>query len=451
MQQTLQKKTAQISAIIEKRRPIVCQIEAVEQHLQVLSDTLYALKDQCATQKQKAEDIETSDRLDQLNMSSLQTSIQNELQTLDKLKKRFSRDTLNIGVIGRARQGKSRLLQSLSGLTADEIPDGDRQHCTGVRSTICHQPTLLNPYAQVWFYSEQSFLDDIIAPYYKALGLGRKPSSLKDFKQQLLPPLPGDRAAHAESGAQYEHLKRYHDFLDKYAHLLGSPPKNISREEIRSYVAQDTPDGERIYFNYLAIREVKIMCLFPNEEVGQIALVDMPGLGDTGVGDADRLVKALGQDVDVVLFVRMPNTKGDFWAEVDVQLYDIACKALPMLPLSLWSFLVLNRTSESSKNGDNWNNCKDLAESLSEKHIEVVQQITANCADNRETEALLDSILQYMTDNIAQLDRQYARSCQESLYQLQQAVEAELEKAQQALGYASSQEDWHRLFEPLYT
>jgi len=38
----------------------------------------------------------------------------------------FSRSTLNIGVIGRARQGKSRLLQSLTGLGTEEIPSGDR-------------------------------------------------------------------------------------------------------------------------------------------------------------------------------------------------------------------------------------------------------------------------------------------------------------------------------------
>jgi hypothetical protein len=71
------------------------------------------------------------------------------------LKNRFSRDTLNIGVIGRARQGKSRLLQSLTGLSAAEIPDGDRQHCTGVRSTI-HHSNSVDTYGEVWFHTELS-------------------------------------------------------------------------------------------------------------------------------------------------------------------------------------------------------------------------------------------------------------------------------------------------------
>ncbi|CCQ66471.1 hypothetical protein CWATWH0402_4161 [Crocosphaera watsonii WH 0402] len=40
-------------------------------------------------------------------------------------------------------------------------------------------------------------------------------------------------------------------------------PIKISQGEIREYVAQDTPDGERTYFNYLAVKEAKIFCDFP--------------------------------------------------------------------------------------------------------------------------------------------------------------------------------------------
>ena len=443
-------KTAQISAIIEKRRPVVSRIEAVELHLRTLSEALAALQDQCTMQRQKAEEAEVCDRLDQVDTSPLQSRITIELQALAKLKKRFARNTLNIGVIGRARQGKSRLLQSLSGLTTDEIPDGDGMHCTGVRSTICHQPAAVNASGEVWFHSEQSFLKDIIAPYYETLGLGQAPLSLDAFSRQELPPLPQDRVTFAEPGAMYEHLKRYHDCFDKYAYLLDTSPERISRDQIRSYVAQDTPDGERIYFNYLAVKEVKINCLFPHEEVGQIALIDMPGLGDTGVGDEARLVQALGQDVDVVVFVRMPKSLGDHWADVDVRLYDLARKSLPMLPLELWSFLVLNHIGGNSPTTDNQKGCDNLMATASEKHIQVAQRTITNCADDGEAERLLDSILQYMAENITQLDRQYASACQESLLKLQQAVESELAKAQQALGQASFQTNWLPLFEVLF-
>ena len=255
-------------------------------------------------------------------------------------------------MVGRARQGKSRLLQSLTGLTTTEIPDGDRQHCTGVRSTIRHNPDMAT-YGEVYFYSELSFLNDVIAPYYEKLNLGAKPNNLVEFASKSLPPLPENLPGYAEPGAMYEHLTRYHNNIDKYVGLLNSPPRRISSEEIREYVAQDTVDGERIFFNYLAVKEVKITCSFPNSEVGQIALVDMPGLGDTGVGDEGRLIKTLSQDIDAVLFVRMPSAKGDYWTDVDVRLYDTARTAIIDLPLDLWSFMILNQTNANSSNSDN--------------------------------------------------------------------------------------------------
>jgi hypothetical protein len=301
----------------------------------------------------------------------------------------------------------------------------------------------------VWFHSERSFLDDVIALYYDRLGLAAKPITLEEFAQNPLPALPSNLPGSAEPGAMYEHLGKYHVNLDKYRQLLlGLSPRRIGRNEIREYVAQDTPDGERVFFNYLAVREVKIVCNFPNSDVGRIALVDMPGLGDTGVGDAERLMKALGQDVDAVLFVRMPRSSGDYWADVDVRLYDIARAALVDLPISDWSFMVIN------DNGDNSRNCQDLADTIAEKHLKVVECAIANCANPEDANKVLDRVLDYLADNITVLDRQYASSCQERLIRLHSAVHAELEKAGKALGQVTPRETdfatFVRLFNQLW-
>ncbi len=89
-------------------------------------------------------------------------------------------------------------------MTKAEIPDGSGQHCTGVRSTIYHNP-MVETYGEVWFYTERSFLDEVIAPYYEQLKLGNKPFSLNDFASQPLPLLPDDLKG-AEVNAKYEHL-----------------------------------------------------------------------------------------------------------------------------------------------------------------------------------------------------------------------------------------------------
>ncbi len=361
---------------------------------------------------------------------------------------------MNLGVVGRARQGKSRLLQSITGLSTSEIPDGDRQHCTGVRSTIHHNPSVETS-GEVWFYSERSFLNEVIAPYYRELNLGAKPIIIQEFANQELPPLPenlkNDSNQATSNKAKYEHLKRYHVNFDKYSHLLKQEsPQRISKQQIREYVAQDSESGERIFFNYLAVKQVKIVCPFPNEDVGQIAVIDLPGLGDTGIGDEEKLIKTLGEDVDFVLFVKMPKSSGDYWADVDVKLYDTATSALINLPLKLWSFMILNETDETSSNGNNQNNCQDLRESLGQTHINVAGLITANCGNSEiVNQLILKPTLNYLTENITKLDMQYTENCADELKQLQSGIKSELEKAKNVLGkidYTENESKFFKLF-----
>lgn len=442
-------RTAQITEILAQRRPFVEKITQVEGNLRSLAETLHQLQQQRDTLLHKVQDEKVLGQLQALDATAIASKIQTELLALDKLKHRMSRNTLNIGVVGRARQGKSRFLQSLTGLTTAEIPDGDRQHCTGVRSTIYHSPHA-DTHGEVYFYSERDFIENVLGPYYDKLHLSPKPVTLDAFANSDLPGLPTELNS-AESRAMYAHLQRYHQHLPNYKDLIGAAsPRRISKEEIRQYVAQDTLEGERILFNYLAVKEVKIICPFPHNEIGQVALVDMPGLGDTGIGDEERLVRALGQDVDAVIFVRMPKSSGDYWADYDVKLYDTAHSALVDLPIHLWSFLVLNRTHQDAKNGDNWHNCQDLAHSRAENHIDVVQHVIANCASSEEAGQVLDQVLNYLRDNIIALDKRYATLRQNSLKGLQSAIAIELDKAEKALSQAGKYESWFPQFLQLF-
>jgi chromosome segregation ATPase len=135
-------RTSQINRILEKRKPLVRKLTEIETSLQNLSSALNDLEKHRNQLLSLDIDGETIGRLQELNLSTIQSDISDEVNALSKLRNRFSRNTLNIGVVGRARQGKSRLLQSLSGLSTNEIPTGDRSHCTGVRSTIHHNPML---------------------------------------------------------------------------------------------------------------------------------------------------------------------------------------------------------------------------------------------------------------------------------------------------------------------
>ena len=110
------------------------------------------------------------------------------MKVLEKLRHRFERPTLNIGVVGRMRQGKSTLLQKLSGLTDVEIPAKKGGACRAFRSIIYHYYDETKAF--VTFHSEDSLLKEVIHEYWKSFKWSNPPSNLDDFARTPLPPEP---------------------------------------------------------------------------------------------------------------------------------------------------------------------------------------------------------------------------------------------------------------------
>ncbi|MBE9129924.1 MULTISPECIES: dynamin family protein [unclassified Coleofasciculus] len=415
-----------IASIIEKRQPLAQKIQGVEERLRGVMEVLRTLDERCHQLRGQIQDTNISDRLNAINVAPLQVQITHHQDELRQLRNRFSRNTLNIGVVGLMGQGKSTFLQSISGLTDDEIPALRGGACTAVRSTICHQSG--ETYADVTVHSEQTFLAEVITPYYQELELGTPPTALDEFAK----PLPEFIGTDATKKSMYEHLKAdYHDNISMYRHLLmsGSPRQlpRIPKGRIQDYVAQRRfPQGELISFDHLAVREVKIVCPFNNPDVGQVALVDVPGLGDTRLGDEKLILETLGQDVDLVIFVRRPDRLRYGWEKRDTDLYNKAAEALNNLENR--SFMILNHVTGYD---DNLEACQKHQTTIRDKHIDVIRCEIADCSSPQETNEVLDLVLNYLANNITYLDEQYARNYQKRLNQLQITINAELQKARQ--------------------
>lgn len=451
-------KAEKIEDIIKKRKPLAEKIKKVRENLSKLNLAIIKLEQKHKELLKQSDNPKWLEPLQKIDFSNILKSIHDEQQALEKLRLRFDRPTLNLGVVGMARQGKSRLLQSLTGLSKNEIPDGDKGHCTGARSVIYHQPKVAT-YGMVWFHTEESFLKQIIKPYFEKLSLGKAPDTVEEFALPL-PELSNNLAKDPISDAMYRYLQKYHNNLDEYKDLLTAPsPRQIEQKDIRQFVAQDDLKGDRNYFNYLAIQKVHLFCEYPNTDIANIALVDMPGLGDTGIGAEEQLIRILGEEVDAVMFVRLPKVAGDDWLKYDIELYGTAKQALfDRLPISKWSFMILNRTEVSSNKGDNFQQCEFLLNRLNQTPIKVVEPvIIANCANPEEANTkILDRVLDYLVENIERLDNEYSALCEQELARIHINVNSELAKARSALGSPSGAEDaitpteFRRLFRPIW-
>jgi len=219
--------------------------------------------------------------------------------------------------------------------------------------------------------------------------------------------------------------------------------------EIRKYVAQYDLSGNPTY-DYMAVQKCNIICPFPSAPTDKIAVVDTQGLGDTGVGDEERLIKVLGENVDVILFMRMPHPNADAWRTEDINLYSVANRALANhLPLEKWSFLIFNQTDDPIK-GNNSSQC-DLLKNQVPKAIKVIDIIDANCADETQAQTqILEPIVKYLAGQVQKLDREYTLSSQQELNLLHSQINTELEKALNGLFKQLSIDDEDELFEELF-
>ena len=155
-------------------------IEARKQRLAVIQDALFkVLKSENAVTAFKAvqqtldpEKVglsqEAADRISNISFSDYEKALKIVKSELERLKIRFSRDKINISFVGRAGQGKSLVLQKISGLGGTVIPSATGSDCTGAKSIITNTVGADKPYAEITFFTEAEMVD-IINVYLKAI------------------------------------------------------------------------------------------------------------------------------------------------------------------------------------------------------------------------------------------------------------------------------------------
>lgn len=313
-----------IAAILEKRRarlPVVQnsikQWELLGQELGALATTVGDLCEHPRTPDEVRQGLEA------LSTTGIRSGITQVLELLRLLEVRFSRGTINIGVSGRARVGKSTLLQSFSGLSDEQIPTGSGLPVTAVRSRIFHSPA--HARAKLALHTFTTFRKEVLDPYHKELGLSTVPTSVAEFRGFSYPRSEKELAeAYRDMHSNVAILRRLREMqhaLWSYENDLTGGERTIELGQLRQYVAY--PSNEEIESaqcprRYLAVRDVRIECAFPYAQVDHVGIVDLPGLGEVASNAEQHHLDGLQNEVDVVLLVKRPVEGMAYWGREDV-------------------------------------------------------------------------------------------------------------------------------------
>lgn len=311
---------SKVSTIIESRKERLVQVDKAMDDIRCQMNLLNEVRGEVTRLASIETEYENKNDLKESLESIDQTvaELEGQQQKLEILHERFSRNTINIGVSGEARVGKSLTLQKLSGLTDTQIPTGAGLPVTAVRSEIYN--TEGEGYAEVTFRTEEDFINDFVQPHMELINRLEHanyaiPRTIKAFSSYPLVEQLSDNAS-PEALNSLVLLKEAQTSVETFRGLLGSRTQNIPLPELRQYVAYPTSEERNKKAparKYLAVRHVNIHCKFPALEGIKMALIDLPGLGEIDATVAESHTRGLEDNVDhILLVVKANNAEGYF-------------------------------------------------------------------------------------------------------------------------------------------
>lgn len=359
-------------------------------------------------------------RINEANPEKVKAYLETCLAECSRLQERFGRDTINISVIGRARQGKSTLLQAISGLDENVIPASNGGSCTGTTSVICNEPGVKSAYAEVIFYTEDEIVNQL-KDYIKAIGLFANITTLDSIPrlQSIVDKCARDGMADmsGEQKTLFGHFRQYVEHYYEYNNNISSNPISVQEDDIRDWVAQYDSKGMLTY-KYLAVKEVRIFKEFHYAEAGRIVLVDTIGLNDTALGVKAKMLSTLRNNSDAAVVVRKPDAHGDHWATEDNALYDLVQDNIGKKMMDKWLFFVLN----FSEFLGNQNSTKAIQNAMLLNNITFADVFILDCHNEEAVKNnLLKPILEHLSTTLVDVDNELIADVNEKLCTCRQA------------------------------
>lgn len=307
-------------------------------------------------------------------------------QTLKWLKNRFARERVHISFVGRAGQGKSLIMQNISGLSGDIIPSSDGSDCTGAKSIITNNENS-DVCAEITFYTREEYLKIVVEYLDEIFGKGSIPLSSVEQISTLKANDLSNRLLGADAKAQslYDKLEQYIEHTD--ADLLARLGTTIvvPAPEIEQYVAQYSHTNKnQKYYKYLGVKVANIMCTFPCKECGSIVLVDTIGLGATSLNLREQMLQTVRDDSDMIVLMDRPDAQRPRLEAEDVSIVkDIGDKMNKDYTRRLL-FWVLNKVKSGP--GRNEDGIPEIKARILQRDYPIAGVMVVDCFQREEVE-----------------------------------------------------------------
>ena len=378
-----------------------------------------------------------SSTFQKIDLSELQESSDRLLKALDAGIGRFSRDYVSIATVGKERQGKSKLLQAVGGLTNElgnkVIPAFAAGSCTGAVSVIWNTPEMEKGQirAVIRFQSKEEVLS-LVNVYIKAIDpeyfqyhtlqfdqIGRL--NLQELKEKI-------DEYDADKIDTLKNLSKIVTRFDEIRPWAGhSSIESNDPDEIQTFVAQnngkDSESPERIEFiRYVAVQRADIYLQFYSD-VGKVRLVDTVGIGTTQYGAEEAMLHTVDQEADAAIVVTMPGM-AEFQKE-DLRIYRLLKDNFKNRNLKQWLYYLVNQVIKmTDPNGVQINNvsmCPAVERKIKENFTYAYEHII-DCSDLQQVQdAFIIPVLTSLTENLDEIDSYFIKEIVAAEEQFQQA------------------------------
>ena len=404
----------QIDEIITKRKVRLQYIENAREKADIVLENMYRFKDFQDEIRGNIDTFQTAEG--SFDVAGSIESIPTDeffnlhkvyVSELERIINRLSRNNLNISFIGRTGQGKSLVMQNISGLDSAVIPSSNRGDCTGAKSIITNSES--GPVsAKIHFYGKEEMVD-IVNQYLLKLTDGHR--FIKDVSdipaiktEEMRENLYKNKSETVKEEDWLDHLCKYVEHYNDYIDDLGSV-KDVTEREIEYYIAQySSHNAEQKYYKYLGVKLADINTNFLNEDAGNIVLVDTVGIGATSLGIEEEMLKAVENDSDAIIFMFRPDNKRGRISDNEINIIrNIAERVSPEYTKEML-FWVINRV-ETGDSGDNVNQVNDVIQIIKQRNYPIADVLNVNCSSKEEVEnRLLIPVLKQLSSRIQDVD-----------------------------------------------